>query len=1162
MTGAVERALSELGAFFEPTLRAIETPQRFALLLRRLGFPFEGAQLAAAINAFGPLRDGAEALLGLSAKVVEDGFRKSDIADLVTAAKPVFEQVATITQPFQNIVPQGMSASQYAQGLQTLPQEFVSLLFADYLTLRAPAVRHALTLIGVYRPVTIPAAGNARSRGLAYISHDFDWSRIGQLFSNPDAWGRDVYGWGVDFDSDKAIGRIADTLRFIGGPGNAEDMPEILISTFVPAAAAGPPVAIRMMKSPILAFSTALNRAELGVAVFPVSDASPATKGLGISPYAQGVLVASTHPADGIDVTIQGSLGAVGGVVFAFQPGKAEVKTGLGTAAFAGSFGAELMIRGQGNSKFLFFGEADKTRIEADAIIARFGGSGSNNGVDIHLAGGLKALTAYIDPGDDGLLSAVISAPIVIKGGDLTLGWRPGKGIYFEGGTQVSINVPVSISLGPVNIHSFGLALGLAEPYSVTVTTSLDLTIGPLFAYAENVGLKATLVKTVNGRFGGNDLDFSFVPPTGYALALKASPIEGGGLLSVGDHEYRGALALKFQTFGFSAFGILNTRLPDGRDGFSFAASIFGEFVVPLGFGFFLTGVGGIIGVNRTIVTDALRAVLYEGRLDNILFPANPIQNASTILADMAAILPPCEGQHVFGPVARIGWGQPTLIEVKLGVVLEVGNEVRILILGALGINLPTKDTALIALNITFFGEIDFGAGTISFDATLVNSRILTFAVGGDAAVRTGWGPHIEHVVSFGGLHPQFPKPANLPDLRRLSISFGSNNPRVTLTAYQALTTNSLQFGARAEAYAKGPDIWLVGQVAAKGWLYFDALIYFDPFSFDAVLGGGLELLVDGEVEAGLHFSLRLRGPNPYSIDGDVWITIFGIDVSFGISHSWGSKRSIPSPSVDAAEVLRAALSQPKMVEPIASGARRSGVTFGKVEGDEVVIDPLGGLRVSQRAVPLNITLDKIGEAPVAPAANRLSLNVFNAAQQVVVVTPVRQEFVHGHFFRTSDAEKLRATAFDLLESGFDFADAGLSGPAALAVEDEYAYEYITIPSEDDNRFWGIEIAKSLSVAKVFADYHLRDALDDITRHPGRMGEKFASKSPIIINPPIFVDQASLAASNVAPNAASGTVVAAGAGFGSFVGAAQSVEHSARPVEANAVIRDYILQAA
>ena len=208
---------------------------------------------------------------------------------------------------------------------------------------------------------------------------------------------------------------------------------------------------------------------------------------------------------------------------------------------------------------------------------------------------------------------------------------------------------------------------------------------------------------------------------------------------SVGEDEYRGALALSLGDIGFSAFAILNTKLPGGQDGFSFVASIFGEFTLPLGYGFFLTGVGGIIGINRTIDTQAMRDVLYDGRFDNLLFPADPIANAATILADMAAIFPSCEGQHLFGPVARLAYGQPAVISGTLGVVLEVGATFRLLILGGLASVLPDENVALIDLRLSFFGEIDFAAGTVSFDATLQGSRVLVFPVAGDIAARTGW---------------------------------------------------------------------------------------------------------------------------------------------------------------------------------------------------------------------------------------------------------------------------------------------------------------------------------------------------------------------------------------------------------------------------------------
>lgn len=1162
MPEIAERALAELGAFFEPTIGAVQTPQRLATLLRRFGFPFDGAELAAALAALGPLRSGAETLLDLSGKAAKGGFKKADIDNLVAAAKPVFDTVSTIGQPFQGIVPTGMSPQAYAQALTTLPEEMVALLFTDWLTARIPVALHGLALLDVYRPRRVPATGTPQSRGLAYTRHDYDWSRIGLIFTDPERWARESYGWGVNFDSNKALQRLGEAMRFIGGAPDFEDMSAAELQAFAPSLL-NAPVAATMLRAPLIKGAAVPVAAEFGLAAFPVTSGTPASKGIAIGPYAEGTLAAELTPAEGFIVSLQGAVGAVGGLVFQFQPSGATVRKGIGAAAFNGDFGAELVVGpAAGEDKLRFVGEADGTRIEVDAVIARLGGSGSNGGVDFHIAGGVKGLTAVIDPGEDGLLSAVISAPITIAGGDLVLGWRSGKGIYFEGGTAIEVTVPVDITLGPVRIHEFGLGLGLAPPVSLTVTTSLDLTLGPLYVYAEKVGLKATLVKDPDGRFGNHDLAFAFVPPTGYAISLDASPIEGGGMLSIGDNEYRGALALKFQTFGFSAFGILNTKLPDGRDGFSFAASIFGEFTLPLGFGFFLTGLGGVIGINRTIDTDALREVLYEGRLDTILFPADPIKNAKTILDDMAAILPVREGQHVFGPVARIGWGQPVLVEVKLGLVLEVGSEVRLLILGSLGLNLPTKDAAIVAINITFFGEIDFAAGTISFDATLVNSRVLTFAIGGDAAIRTGWGPRIEHVVSFGGLHPQFPKPANLPDLRRLSISFGTNNPRITLTAYHAITSNSVQFGARAELYAKGPDIWLIGQLAAKGWVYFDALIYFDPFAFDVALGGGLEILVDGDVVAGLGFDLRLRGPNRFIIDGRVWITICGIDCGFGIRHEWGSPRTLDRPSADAAKVLRDALADRRSVEPIASGTRSSGVAFAKVAGDAAVLDPLGGLRVTQKAVPIGVAIEKIGEAQVLASANRLSLKVFDRNGAPATVSPVRQDFVRGHFFALREADRLRATAFEAFEAGFDYADQGLTGPIAKAVEGVYAYEFIPIPVEEDEVGWG-KAGIGVHVAPVaFTDRLLRASIDPLTRPPGLRGVKLDPPRPVTVAPAVFVDEAKLAAAPLRVAADVPRALADGVAFPGLAAAQASVAAAIRPLEANPIVMDYIAMAA
>ncbi|SLN50330.1 hypothetical protein ROG8370_02218 [Roseovarius gaetbuli] len=707
----------------------------------------------------------------------------------------------------------------------------------------------------------------------------------------------------------------------------------------------------------------------------------------------------------------------------------------------------------EGQDKIVLIGAANGTRIQIDQVSVKAGGSASTaQEFDGYLAAGLSQLTMVIDPSDDGLLGGVLSGPLEINAGDLALGWRPGRGVYFEGGSNLGIVIPVELSLGTVTIYNFGVELEFDDPMTVKLTTTGDLTIGPLFAYAEDIGVSVSLIEApdADGIFGKTDLKFGFVPPSGCALALQSDVITGGGFLSIDDSEYRGALALKFQTFGFSAFAILNTDLADAPGSFSFAASIFGEFNVPLSFGFFLTGVGGLIGINRTIDSDALRSVLYEGRLDNLIFPSDPIANAASILEGMAAVMPPQSGQHIIGPVVKVGWGQPVLVDIKLGLILEVGQEVRIIILGGLGVALPTKQAAIVEISITFFGEIDFSARTISFDATLLNSRILTYTLSGDAAIRTGWAPRLEHVASFGGLHPAYPKPSNLPDLRAITLAFGTKNPCITISGYTAITSNSLQFGARADLYARGPDLWLIGQLAAEGYIYLDALVYFDPFAFDVALGGGLSLLRNGNSVMSLGFDLRLQGPNTFYISGKVWATVLRKKVKFSITHRWGSRQSLPVPSADPVALLRQAFEKARGFEPVAAINRSGGVSFAAPQDGETLIDPLGGARLVQTAVPLDVSIQKVGEGQIAGGTARLDLAVFDAAGQSVAASPVDQSFVHGHFFNLTDAERLRATAFDSLKAGVEIAGPGLIGATTKVIESAYEYEYVEIPVATD----------------------------------------------------------------------------------------------------------------
>lgn len=1063
MASAVEKLFVELRLFFEPLSLALASPEEFAAFLRRFGLGFDNVDVAGPVDQLRPVRTAVLQLGSTTRTALADGLDVADLVTIANAAQPLFQAISNVRQSLSGLAaPEGTTAEQLTTTLESIPEELFDVLLTDYLTDNAPLALHLLAFLDVVRMEKIPETGDPRSRGIPYSMPVYRWDRIGLLFDDASEWAAQVYGWGVAFRADTFILRLARIFEYIGGMAETREMSHAQAEVFMPHVAKSPARPLLVLAPIFKSYSTVVGAAgpsqisnEAGLALIPVAgDAGPSDAGIAIAPYTEGTATQTIPFSDDLELKLSGNIGALGGIVFSFRPSGASTDIGVDAAAFSGDFTAELIVKpSAGQSTIVLIGDAGGTRVEVDALMATVGGSASNTGADFFVAGGVKALHVVVDASSDGLLGTILGGPIEVVAGDLLLGWRSGRGLYFEGGTGISVTIPIDKQIGPFHLYDIGIALDWKDAFTGTGTVTADARLGPLYAYVEGLGLTATLVPKPNndGALGKFDIVFGLKLPTAYAVALDAAPITGGGFLAVMDNEYRGALALKFETFGFAAFAILNTKLPGGRPGFSFVASIFGDFVVPLGYGFFLTGLGGVIGINRTVNTDALRQVLYEGELDSILFPADPIINAVSILDNMAAIFPAREGQHAFGPMARIAFSKPPLITGKLGIVLEVGREFRLLILGAIGSHLPKADAPLVVLEVTFFGEVDFGRGTISFDATLQNSRILAWSVSGDMAARTGWAPRIDHVISFGGLHPRYPRPSNLPDLRRMSINFGTNNPRVTLWAYAAVTLNSLQFGAGGDLYAKGPKIPFVGRLAAEGHAYFDALVYFNPFAFEAALGGSLSLLVDGDVVLGLGFDLRLTGPNEFVIDGKVWATVCGIDVDFSIHHRWGDRRELPNAVADPIAVLRDAIAAAQTLEPIAAATLSDGVRFASPppgEESSRPTSPVGGLRFSQRAMPLAITIEKIGEADIVGVARKFDLAVF-AGETAIDSNAARLDFVRGHFWKTSEGERLRAPAFEQHKSGFEIASGDkLAVDVSKAIDVEYGYEYVMVGDE------------------------------------------------------------------------------------------------------------------
>jgi hypothetical protein len=425
-----------------------------------------------------------------------------------------------------------------------------------------------------------------------------------------------------------------------------------------------------------------------------------------------------------------------GGLVLLARPGQ-------GLSARAG-------LLGQGSGDVAGSGEIIfKIRYGSDegdptALIAIPGGSGlfaqklfmaagagvtDDRDLDIIVEAGIEGGKLILTAGEgDGFLQKVLPSDPMEMEFDLIVGISRQKGFYIKGGAGLAYTFHLNKQIGPILINSIDLGLkAQAEDLKLTTGISGGLELGPLTAVVQNMGMTATITFGESGNLGNADLSLGFKPPDGIGLSIDASGIKGGGFLSFDfeNERYAGALELCFQdSFSLSAIGLITTRMPDGSKGFSLLIIITAEFATPiaLGMNFYLSGVGGLLGLHRSVQVDNLRAGVKSNALDNILFPTDVVKNINKIISDLRSIFPPTKDQFIIGPMILITWSTPPLVRGEIGLLIEFTNPVRLAILGVIKACIPTEKEALVKIQVNFLGLIDFEAGYLSFDATIFDS--------------------------------------------------------------------------------------------------------------------------------------------------------------------------------------------------------------------------------------------------------------------------------------------------------------------------------------------------------------------------------------------------------------------------------------------------------
>jgi hypothetical protein len=222
--------------------------------------------------------------------------------------------------------------------------------------------------------------------------------------------------------------------------------------------------------------------------------------------------------------------------------------------------------------------------------------------------------------GADGFLRNLIPAAPLELAFDLRLGVSSQTGLYFVGSSALQVQLPLHVKVRPIEIASTTLALTGDAGGGLAVSAGVDFKthLGVLDLAVRNMGVTAHLsFPPSGGNAGPVNFELAFKPPTGVSLSLDAGGFRGGGFLDIDipKGEYAGGLELDFQGIvTVKAFGLINTRFPDGGSGFSLVIIISAEFPpIQLGLGFTLLGVGGLLGLSRTVDEGALREGVHRG---------------------------------------------------------------------------------------------------------------------------------------------------------------------------------------------------------------------------------------------------------------------------------------------------------------------------------------------------------------------------------------------------------------------------------------------------------------------------------------------------------------------------------------------------------------------
>jgi hypothetical protein len=1021
---ALSSVLTQAGLALAP-LRDIRTPQRAVDFFEQLGYSFAPASVGGAIAAVGGQASELVAAIRQLVEASGDTAKAAAVVNLLARLAAAADAIVQLQQQLQ--AGGGGGGADVGQFTRRL----TDFLILDYIDKQRGEAHALLHVAGLIEHEESQAAGQPKRQ--------VNWDRFGLAFTQPSQLFEQVYAWNTAFDAPKFLLRVEKLMRVMNLPGGlygqADTTKTILGNTSAD---------VKELRFPILQQGfTPETYAQFGITLSPAEAQGPKKAGFAVLPYLMGTAAFNFGVCDRGELVFT-STGDIKGVGLVIRP----PFDAQGILNLTGAFRTEILVREKPDrtDELIIIGSAGGSRLAVQGLGVSWFAGNPQGRLDVGVEGQIQAIRLVIKGGEgDGFLSKILSGVNLQAEAQIAMGYSLLGGFTVRGGAQLAIELPAHIDFGPIKLDGMRLALapGLGD-IKLDAGVVIRAELGPLKAVVENIGI-TTKLEFRQGNLGPAHLGVSFKPPNGVGLSLDAGVVKGGGYLffDFDREEYAGALELVFSgVINLKAIGLITTKMPDGTKGFSLLIIITAEFGtgIQLGFGFTLLGVGGLIGLNRTMRLQPLIEGVRSGAINSIMFPQDVVANAPRIISDLRTIFPPQEGKFLIGPMAKLGWGTPTLVSIALGIIIEIPGNIAIV--GVLRVAIPTPEAALILLQVNFAGAIEFDKKRLYFFAALFESRVLFMTIEGEMGLLVAFGVDANFVLSLGGFHVQFsPPPLPFPSPRRVAVNI-ANSPtaRIRAEMYFAVTSNTLQFGAAAELVFGFDDFGIQGHIA------FDALFQFSPFYFIIQISASVSLRAFGVGLFSVRLQFALEGPTPWRARGRGSISLLFFEISADFDITWGESRNTSLPPVAVLPIIAAELEKPANWKALPPASSNLLVTLRKLDDPgALVLHPVGALQVSQKSVPFDFTLDKVGSQTPSDA-KRFTLRITSVG--LTKRGDKLEKFALAQFQNMDDAAKLSLPAFEPLIGGLELVAGGQDFASGKAVERIVRYEEIII---DDN---------------------------------------------------------------------------------------------------------------